>query len=152
MSSKNKVSVKVSNADNLKGNFAGGDVGNINSNSVVDTSNEVIAELQDIKNSKIQVSGGSILNDTQSLEPLLKELIEILIPHLPEKSQKQDLQDVADEVLLQANKPAEEKNIPKIQRLLNSLSGYIGMTALALTQAEKIKNLFEGIQKLILGH
>jgi hypothetical protein len=150
MSSKNKVSVKVSNADNFKGNFSGGDIGN--SNSAEDTSNEVIAELQDIKNSKIQVSGGSISEDTQSLEPLLKELIEILIPLLPEKSQRQDLQDIADEVLIQATKPAEEKNIPKIQRLLNSLSGYIGITAFALTQVEKTKALFEGIQKLILGH
>ena len=152
MSSKNKVSVEVSNADNLNGNFAGGDIGNRKNHSAGDTSNEVIADLQDIKNSKIQVSGGNILNDTQVLEPLLKELIENLIPYLPEKSQRQDLQDVADEVLLQSAKPAEEKNIPKIQRLLNSLSGYIGMTSLALTQVEKIKGLFEGIQKLILGH
>lgn len=150
MSSKNKVSVKVSNADNLNGTFSGGDIGT--SNSVDDNANEIIAELQDIKNSKIQVSGGSISKDIQALEPLLNEFIEILIPYLPEKSQRQDLRDVADEVLLQATKPAEEKNIPKIKRLLNSLSGYIGITALALTQAEKIKVLFEGIQKLILGH
>ena len=95
MPSKNKVSVKVSNADNLAGNFAGGDIGNSKRNSAEDTSNEVNAELQDIKNSKIQVSGGNILENAQALEPMLKELIENLIPNLPEKSQRQDVQDVA---------------------------------------------------------
>ena len=151
MPSKNKVTFTAENVEGGVSNIAGGIIGG-NQKPGQESANVLNVNLKNMKNSQTNVSGSDISIGDKSLEPLLKELVEILVLHLPEKNQKEDLHEVANEVLEQGNKPPEEKNLSKIQRLLNSLGGYIGLTTVAVTQAEHIKMLFESIQKLLLGH
>ena len=151
MPSENKVNVRISNSDGLDGNFSGGNIGKIQDASESLTSNEVNAELDGVTNSRIQISGGNISVTAQNLLPLMKELVASLSPHLSSREQVDDLEDLANEVLEQANRKPEEKNVNKIQRLLQGIGGYIGVATLAVNHAEKIKSLFEAIQKLVLG-
>jgi hypothetical protein len=81
----------------------------------------------------------------------LDELVGIIVDNLNNLSEKKDVQEIAADLLNEAQKPEPEKNASKIRRLIESLGGYIGLATLAATQVEKAQQLFEKVQQLLTG-
>lgn len=115
-----------------------------------DGADSILVELSNIKHANINVSGADITYFNAVAAPL-DELVGLLVENLNNRNEKQDVQDIASDILNEAQKPEPEKNTSKIKRLIESLGGYIGLATLAATQAEKAQQLFEKVQQLLTG-
>jgi len=110
----------------------------------------VVVKLSNIKHANINVAGADITYFNAVAAPLDK-LVGILVDNLDSRNEKQDVQEIASDILNEAQKPESEKNTSKIKRLIESLGGYIGLATLAATQAEKAQQLFEKVHQLLTG-
>ncbi len=136
------------------------------------SSRSVKIKIDGVQNSKIVIAGGNIaknfdvknINDesaiagidvsilNEQIGGLLDELNELIKNNLPQSLQSniEDLQNIVSELKAQTSMSVEERNTTKIGRLLSGMSGYIGLSNLAVSQAEKAKYLFELIYKFLI--
>lgn len=115
-----------------------------------EAADSVLVELSNIKNANINVAGIDVTYFNTVAVPL-DELVGLLVENLDSRNKTQDVQDIASDILNEAQKPEPEKNKAKIKRLIESLGVYIGLATLAATQAEKAQQLFEKVQQLLTG-
>lgn len=136
MANKNKVEVTVKGKRN-SGVVVGGTMGGTSSS---DSENEVRVKLGG-ENNSVQVVGGDALGST------LGELEKLLISGVDEKNDKEYISEIVQQLSEQASKPKESRNESKIKGLLNNLATYVGLAGFAVSQAEKIRELYEHVLK-----
>lgn len=134
MANKNKVEVTVKGQGN-KGIVIGGNSG-VTSQS--DSENEVKVNLGG-KNNQLHVIGGD------SVKSVLIELSDLLIKNLENKNDKEYVREIVQQLQEQASASKSERNEPKIKGLLSNLSTYVGFAGIVVSQAEKIKSLYEQV-------
>lgn len=134
MSNKNKVEVTVKGQGN-KGIVIGGNSGTA---SQGDSENEVKVNLSG-KDNQLQVVGGD------SVKNALAELSDVLTNNLKDKNDKDYVREIIQQLQEQTSAVKAERNESKIKGLLSNLSTYIGYAGIAVSQAEKIKSLYEQV-------
>jgi len=144
MASKNKVDV------NIKGNknetrIAGGSIGRSSSG---DSENEVKAMIEGDENK--QIIAGSDIEQISQINGVLSDLVNLLTAGLKEKNDKEFVQEIINELKEQVAKPEPERNKSKIKGVLNNLASYVGLAGFAVSQAEKIKILYEQVLKFFI--
>jgi hypothetical protein len=136
MASNNKISVSVTGKGN-SGVVAGGSIGNI---STSDSKNDIKVNLGG-ENNQIQVAGADVI------ENALEELGKLLIVNFEKRSDKEYIREIVQQLNEQVIKDKNERNEPKVKGLLNNLATYVGFAGFAVSQAEKIKVLYEQVIK-----
>jgi hypothetical protein len=139
MSSKNKVDITIKGNRNA-GVFAGRSIGN---SSLEESENEVKTFIEGDDNQAM--IAGSDIEKLSQVNDALSELADLLKNALKDKDEKEDVQELIEQIKEQAAKSEPARSKPKIQRVLTSLSSYIGLVGVAVTQAERIKALYEQI-------
>ncbi len=134
MSNKNKVEVTVKGQRN-KSIVIGGNSG---TTSQGDSENEVKVNLSG-KDNQLKVTGGD------SVKNALEELSDVLMSNLKDKNDKDYVREIIQQLQEQVSVFKVERNEPKIKGLLSNLSTYIGLAGIAVSQAEKIKSLYEQV-------
>ncbi len=137
MASNNKVDVTVRGKGN-RGVVVGGTIGSLSSG---DSANEIKVDLGG-ENNQIQVAGTDVIAN------VLEELAELLVTNLEKKSDKEFIREIVQQLNEQTLKSKDERNEPKIKRLLNNLANYIGFSGIAISQAERIKSLYNQVVNL----
>lgn len=145
------VKVKVDGMQGGKLTAAGGSIGdNVQPGSVIsDHGGNIDIDVKKL-NGEMVVAGGDVLKFANQVAAPLDELTELIRANLSQKSQIEDLQEIVAELKAQTNKPAEERNTSKIDRLLGNVGSYISLGTLAATQADKAYKLFEMIKALLI--
>jgi hypothetical protein len=139
MASKNKVDVTIKGNKNV-GAFAGRSIGN---SSRDESGNEVKAVIEGNDN-QATIAGSDIERSSQ-IDDALSELAGLLTDVLKKKDEKEYIQELIGQLKEQTAKSEPERSKPKIQGILNTLSSYVGFVGLAVTQAERIKVVYEQI-------
>ena len=85
---------------------------------------------------------------TDVIANVLEELAELLVTNLEKKSDKEFIREIVQQLNEQTLKSKDERNEPKIKRLLNNLANYIGFSGIAISQAERIKSLYNQVVNL----
>ncbi|MBK9781263.1 MAG: hypothetical protein IPP55_14610 [Anaerolineales bacterium] len=134
MSNKNKVEVTVKGQRN-KSIVIGGNSG---TTSQGDSENEVKVNLSG-KDNQLKVTGGD------SVKNALEELSDVLMSNLKDKNDKDYVREIIQQLQEQVSVVKVERNEPKIKGLLSNLSTYVGLAGIAVSQAEKIKSLYEQV-------
>ena len=146
------VKVKVDGMRGGKLTAVGGSIGdNVQPGSVIsDHGGNVDIDAKNV-NGEIVVAGGDVLKFANQVAAPLDELTELIKSNLSQKSQIDDLQEIVAELKAQANKPAEERNTSKLERLLGNIGNYIRLVTLAATQSDKAYKLFEMVKGFLTG-
>jgi polyhydroxyalkanoate synthesis regulator phasin len=145
------VKVKVDGMQGGKLTAAGGSVGdNVQPGSVIsDHGGNVDIDAKNV-NGEMVVAGGDVLKFANQVAAPLDELVELLKTNLAQQDQIAYLQEVVNDLKSQASKSIEERNVSKMQMLLDNLGKFLGLATLAATQADKAHNLFEMAKRLLM--
>jgi len=136
MASNNKIDVTVKGKGN-RGVVVGGTIGSLSSDA---SKNEIKVNL-DGENNQLQVAGADVIGN------VLEEFAELLTTNLETKNDKEFIREIVQQLNEQVIKPKNERNEPKIKGLLNNLATYVGFAGFAVSQAEKIRVLYEQVIK-----
>jgi len=137
MSSKNKVDSTIKGHRNVV-IVAGRSIGR---SSPDESENEVKSLIVGDSN-EVMVAGSDVEKSSQ-VDEVLFELGDLLKRALKNKDEKEYVQELIEQLKGQAAKSESDRSKPKIQGALTSLSSYVGLVGFAVTQAERIKALYE---------
>ena len=139
MTSKNKVDITIKGNKNV-GVIAGRSIDDF---SLEESENVVKAVIEGDGNQA--TIAGSDIAKLSEVNTALSELAGLLTEVLKKKDEREYVQELIEQLKDQAEKSESERSKPKVQGVLTSLSSYVGLIGFAVTQAERIRALYEQI-------